>query len=123
MKKISLVIIVCMVMMGTLLGITCGGHSKEKYSMVNEITRDSKVIKYKNEIYQVIPSDMIEEHKEYVDILDGLKLGYKVDIDDLGVKIKDLEEGASLYTTKYQDDRVFIVKDNNAEYVYAFKLQ
>ncbi len=123
MKKIGLIIIVIMAIVGTLLGITCGGCSKEKDSVMVEITSESKAIKYKNDIYQVIPSDMIEEQKEYADILDGLKLGYKVDVNDLGVKIKNLEEGASLYMTKYQDDRVFIVKDNNAGYEYAFKLQ
>lgn len=123
MKRIGLIIIAIIVMLGATLSITCGGCSKEKYSAMVEQTSESKAIKYKNDIYQVIPSDMIEEHKEYVDILEGLKLGYKVDVNDLGVKIKNLEEGASLYMTKYQDDRVFIVKDNNAEYEYAFKLQ
>ena len=112
-----------MAMVGVILTISCGGFSKEKVDTVEYITSDSKVVKYKDDLYQIIPSDMIEEHGECADILDGLKLEHKPSIDDVGTKIKDLEEGGSLYMTKYQDNRVFIVKDYNDEYVYAFKLQ
>lgn len=122
MKKIGLICIVVIAMVGIIFTISCGGYGKDNVDTVEYVTSDSKVVKYKNNLYQIIPSDMIGEHKECADILDGLKLEYKPSIDDVGIKIKDLEEGGSLYMTKYQDNRVFVVKDYNDEYVYAFKI-
>ena len=74
MKKTGLIIVLVISLIGVVFGITYWGINKDKKFMDNQIVSNSKVIRYNRCDYQVVPYDLIEENKEYVDILEGLKL-------------------------------------------------